>query len=219
MSITVRWLPGIDTNPTGEDGGPHFATFAEAYAAARLLSDAMIFCDPSAGGALVVTRRPAAAWDGELRVGMMRAAATVVTFAAGATFVNALADAPPALLAWNGAAWTGATGATILRVVLPPGDPGVPDDVVVYASAPFGFRILDSWLYVSSLVAASIVTLRNALGGGGAAESDAWSGAGLGVARNMLLTATPLVALGDVLTVRRSDRAVVGEVVILIERT
>lgn len=98
--------------------------------------------------------------------------------------------------------------------------PGVADDVVIYnANAPFAFRILESEAYVATNIGGSTLTLRSALAGAGSALSDAWNSATTGIKENTALTATPTVAAGGTLVVRRSDNGVAGEVVLFIQRT
>ncbi len=97
--------------------------------------------------------------------------------------------------------------------------PGTADDVTVLASAPFAFRILDSWLDTgSAAIVATSATLRSASGGGGVTLSSALSTAtALSTARNSGITKQ--VAEGGAVFLRRSDRGVEGEVVLLCERT
>ncbi len=99
------------------------------------------------------------------------------------------------------------------------GAAGTADDVTIYnANAPFAFRILDVTWLVSTAVALSTVQLRDTSGGGGAALSSALTSAVAGTARNND-TATRTVAAGSSVFLRRSDRAVVGEIVITGVRT
>jgi hypothetical protein len=97
--------------------------------------------------------------------------------------------------------------------------PGTADDVTVLASAPFAFRILDSWLDTgSAAVGASTATLRTASGGGGTTLSSALdTEVALATARNSGVTKQ--VAEGGAVFLRRSDRGVSGEVILLCERT
>jgi hypothetical protein len=97
---------------------------------------------------------------------------------------------------------------------------GTPDDVTIYnASIPFGWRILDALVYVSTNIGGSTLQLRDTAGGGGAALSDAFDSATTGIKRDVLMTATPTQAAGDSLFLRRSDRGVAGEVIIWLVRT
>lgn len=102
-----------------------------------------------------------------------------------------------------------------LRVPFTAGITGAADDVAVLASAPFGFRILDAMIYVSTAKGSATVTVRSASGGGGSALSDALSVNATGVARNGSLTASPTVAAEGALYLRRSDRACAGELILL----
>lgn len=107
----------------------------------------------------------------------------------------------------------------VIRRPFAAGGGGAPDDVVIYAAAtPFPFQILDTVLVVATAVGASTCTLRDTAGGGGAALSDTLSSAATGYVRNAALTATPTLAAGSTLTVRRSDNGVAGEIIITLQR-
>jgi len=95
---------------------------------------------------------------------------------------------------------------------------GASDTPVFFsATAPFPFRVVDSKILVSTAVAASTATLRNALGGGGTALSDAWDTGTTGTKRDTALTATGTVPLGGTMVLRRDNSNTVGEVVVFIE--
>lgn len=106
------------------------------------------------------------------------------------------------------------------------GTAGTADDVTIWnANAPFGLRILDAQLRVSTAVGGSSAALRTASGGGGsvvlpdpAASTQTFSTAATGVLED-LATATATVASGGSLFLRRSDRSVVGELVLQCIRT
>ena len=109
-----------------------------------------------------------------------------------------------------------------IRVAFTAGVPGTADDVVIYnANAPFKFRILDSTVLISTLVALATVQLRDAVGGGGNALSDAFLASALARLRDTnvgIANVTPIVNVGGTLTIRRSDRGVAGEVIVVIRR-
>lgn len=106
------------------------------------------------------------------------------------------------------------------------GSSGTADDVTIWnAAAPFALRILDAQLRVSTAVGGSSAALRTASGGGGsvvlpdpAAATQTFSTAATGVLED-LATATATVAAGGSLFLRRSDRSVVGELVLTCIRT
>jgi len=135
-----------------------------------------------------------------------------------------------ALWTWTGSAF--AQGATLdldahsaLLVIRQPfvaAAPGAADDVVIYnANAPFGFRILDSQVLISTAIGGSTVQLRSATGGGGVALSDAFPSAAQGRLRDGatgIANATKTVAIGGTLALRRSDRGAAGEVILFCTR-
>lgn len=99
------------------------------------------------------------------------------------------------------------------------GTAGTADDVVVFsANAPFPFRILDRKLYVSTAVAAATAQLRSATAGGGSTLSSALSVAQTGPIADASPT-TNTVATGGTLVLRRSDRSMVGELLLYCVRT
>lgn len=106
------------------------------------------------------------------------------------------------------------------------GAAGTADDVTVWnANAPFAMRILDATLRVSTAVGASTAALRTASGGGGsvvlpdpAAATQTFSTATTGP-HDDVATATATVASGGSLFLRRSDRSVVGELILTCIRT
>lgn len=99
---------------------------------------------------------------------------------------------------------------------------GASTDQAIYASsAPFGFRILDVSLFVSTAQALSTIELRSAASGGGSALSDTFVTTTTGELRLALKTATGTVATGGSLTVWRPSGGtgnVVGEIVITIAK-
>jgi hypothetical protein len=117
---------------------------------------------------------------------------------------------------------TGLSPLYTIRLAFAAGTPGTPDDVTIYsANAPFAFRVLDSQVLISTLVALATVQLRNATGGGGDAVSDAFVAASLGRVRDTAVgisNATQTISAGGTLVLRRSDRGVAGEVILLIRR-
>ena len=106
----------------------------------------------------------------------------------------------------------------INRTTFAAGAAGTADDVTIYnASAPFAFRIVDAYVLISTAIALSTVQLRDTSGGGGAALSSALTSATAGTIRNND-TATPTVASGGSVFLRRSDRGVAGEVIVVAVR-
>jgi hypothetical protein len=97
---------------------------------------------------------------------------------------------------------------------------GAADDVTIYsANAPFAFRILNVTFLVSAAIAASTLVLRDTSGGGGAALSSTFDSAATGIAPvTAAWTASSTVAANGSLFVRRSDRAVAGEVIVIAVR-
>lgn len=111
-----------------------------------------------------------------------------------------------------------AAGANI-RVAFTAGGGGSADDVVIYsANAPFKFRVLDTKIIISTVVALATVQLRDATGGGGSALSDSLAAAAVGVKRDVLMTSTGTVSSGGTLVLRRSDNGVAGEVIVFIRK-
>lgn len=108
----------------------------------------------------------------------------------------------------------------VMRFPIVAGIGGAADDVAIYtADSPFNMRILDVFAIVAtSPGVGSSVTLRDTVGGGGVALSDALSVAATGVSRNAAITASPVLASGSSLVVRRSDNTMAGEIVILAQR-
>lgn len=107
-----------------------------------------------------------------------------------------------------------------IRKLFAAAGPGVADDVVIYsANAPFGFRVVDVKVLISTPIAAATVTARNGLAGGGSALSDDLAAATVGTRRDLLLTATETVPINGTLVLRRSDNGVAGEVIVTIAKT
>ncbi len=106
------------------------------------------------------------------------------------------------------------------------GAAGTADDVTVWsAAAPFALRILDATMRVSTAVALASSALRTASGGGGsvvlpdpAIATQTFSNATTGP-HDDVAVATATVAAGGSLFLRRSDRSVVGELVLTCIRT
>jgi hypothetical protein len=106
----------------------------------------------------------------------------------------------------------------VVRKSYSAGAAGTADDVTVLASAPFDFRIVDVILKTSVEIAATSARLRSATGGGGVVLSSVLSTATLATARENG-TVTKAVAEGGAVFLRRDDRGVAGEVILLCERT
>lgn len=125
----------------------------------------------------------------------------------------------PSQLAGAASDTLGMAAVIMHRVAFTAGTTGSADDVTVLASAPFGFRIVDVILMISTAKGGATATLRTATGGGGSALSDALSVASTGVVRNASLTASPTVAAAGAIYMRRSDRACAGEVILLLAKS
>lgn len=96
---------------------------------------------------------------------------------------------------------------------------GTADDVTVFSStAPFNFRILESWLVTSTAITSSTVQARTATGGLGSALSTAMSSTVTGKTSDNS-TATATVSSGGSVFLRRSDRGVAGEFFAMCVRT
>lgn len=95
---------------------------------------------------------------------------------------------------------------------------GAADDVTVMAVTPFEMRILDVQQVTTTAVGASTVTLRTAAAGAGTDLSGALASAATGRAASVKAS-TDVVAKGGALFLRRSDRAVAGEIIITVLRT
>jgi hypothetical protein len=107
----------------------------------------------------------------------------------------------------------------IIYVSFSAGTPGTADDVTVFSStAPFNFRILESWLVTSTAISASTVQARTATAGGGSALSTAMSSTATGKTSDNS-TATSTVSSGGSMFLRRSDRGVAGEFFAMCVRT
>lgn len=151
---------------------------------------------------------------------------TISDVAAGIPLVAGGVQAVPiyALLTTAGIAAVIANAAIqfAIRVACPSGGgAGTPDDVIVFnANAPFSFRILRAEMRVSTSVGGSSAALRTALAGGGtvvlpdaAVATRTFATAAQGYFSDAAL-ATATVAALDTLVLRRSDRSVVGELVL-----
>lgn len=104
------------------------------------------------------------------------------------------------------------------------GASGTPDDVTIYAvnTLPYKIRILDAVANISTAVGASTLQVRSAAGGVGTLAATL-SSAATGTAQttslgagNVSVVLTPGASVG--LFVRRSDRSVVGEILITARR-
>ena len=125
----------------------------------------------------------------------------------------------PSQLAGSASDTLGMAALIMHRVAFTAGTTGSADDVTIRESAPFGFRIVDVILHVSTAKGDATGTLRSATGGGGSALSDALSVASTGVVRNTALTASPTVAAAGAIYLRRYDRACAGQVILLLAKS
>ncbi len=87
-------------------------------------------------------------------------------------------------------------------------------DIEIYGANSPKMRILDVTLKVSTLIASSTCTLRDAAAGGGNALSSALDSGTTGTKRDDASTATVLLAAGSSLYLNRSNTGTVGEVII-----
>ena len=102
-----------------------------------------------------------------------------------------------------------------LRTAFTAAAAGSADDVTIYsANAPLAFRLLDVIVLISTAIGGSTVQLRDTSGGGGSVLSSSLSSAATGTARNNDTT-TRVITVGGSIFLRRSDRGVAGEVIII----
>lgn len=100
------------------------------------------------------------------------------------------------------------------------GAAGTADDVTIYSSnCPRAYRILDAFAVLSTVEAGSSMSLRSASGGGGTllCAAVASATAGLNRAAGTTPTALGTVAKGGSLFLRRSDRNIVGTLIVILE--
>ena len=97
------------------------------------------------------------------------------------------------------------------------GSSGTAGDVVVCASVPRTMRIIDAFVVLSTSVASSTGTLYSAVSAGGTQLSEPIATAtnGLSRAAGTTMTALPLLAAGSAVYFHRSDRSIVGTLVVL----
>lgn len=108
----------------------------------------------------------------------------------------------------------------VIRQAFSAGGGGSADDITIFSSnAPFGFRILDSYFYISTTVALATVQLRDATAGAGNAHSDAIAAGVTGRLGNTLRTNSSTISSGGTLVIRRSDNGVAGEVILFLIKT
>lgn len=153
--------------------------------------------------------------DGSVSVAVEYTAAEQAAGWAGAPDATEAADIAPV------AADATFSPEIVVRKVLTGGVTGTADDVTVCAlnHLPFKARIIDAWAVLSAGVAASTLQVRSAAAGGGTLAATLDSSAA-GVARVSTLTGTQVFTPGSSvgLFVRRSDRAVAGEIFIKLRR-
>lgn len=81
-------------------------------------------------------------------------------------------------------------------------------DVTIYSSnAPYGMNVCDAWVDITTGVASTVATLRNATAGGGSALTSAISMASTGVIRNNLTTTAVNIAANGTIVWRISGGA------------
>jgi hypothetical protein len=95
------------------------------------------------------------------------------------------------------------------------------DDVIIYNANSPRIRIIDTFIMVSSAVAASTAQLRSGLAGGGSTLSDSMATTATGVVRNIAQTTSVSLPAGSTLVLRRSASATRagGEVVIEVDNS
>lgn len=149
-----------------------------------------------------------------------RAALTGDVTASANSNATTLSDAvvtPTKLAAFGTPTNTGATFA--IYVSYAAAAAGTPDDVTVYnGTAPFAFRILEAWQVTSTAIALATVQARTATGGGGSALTTAMAAVVAGKSSDNSTATTTVAASGSVF-LRRSDRGVAGETILLCVRT
>ena len=107
---------------------------------------------------------------------------------------------------------------TIYKALDSGGASGTPDDVVIYAvnNLPYKIRILSAEARISTAVASSTLNVRSTTGGGGTLAAGPIDSGTAGIASatgpNATVVLTPGASVG--LFVRRSDRSVVGQIII-----
>lgn len=110
--------------------------------------------------------------------------------------------------------------AMTIRVAIPAGAGGAPDDVSIYAlnALPFKFRVLDAHMKVSTAVALASVELRDKTGGLGTllATMDAAVTGRNEMTDDVTAVAAPSAITG--LFLRRSDSGVAGELIASIRK-
>ncbi len=106
----------------------------------------------------------------------------------------------------------------IYKALATGGTSGTADDVTIYAvnTLPYKIRILSAEAHISTAVALSTLNVRSAAAGGGTLAAGPIDSGSTGIAAatgpNATVVLTPGALVG--LFVRRSDRSVVGEIVI-----
>jgi hypothetical protein len=175
-----------------------------------------LYVDIPAGGSVTTTRSPA-----DLQ-GMKSLQAAVADGNATVSVAYTADELASGLVLDNGApvsATTVQSGELTFRLALAAGGSGVPDDTVIFpvGAMPASYRILDMYIMVSTLKAASTITLEDELAGAGTTYLT-YSGAAAGrIEMDGATTALPLVPKDAThgLIVRRNDGDLVCEVVIV----
>ena len=115
----------------------------------------------------------------------------------------------------------GAAPTFVLRIPMTAAAAGTADDVTGDA-APVACRIIDRWADITTAIAATALTVRDAAGGLGNTLSGTISSAATGEgirANSGSVSDKSVLAAGEIPRVRRSDRGVAGTVYMLCERT
>lgn len=113
-----------------------------------------------------------------------------------------------------------ASGLILIRKAFTAAATGSADDVTIFAvnALPFKFRVVDAWCFVATAISSSHAYLRTRAAGSGTLLATFDSGSTGRV--NMSDTATAVATPGSLngLFLRRSDRAIAGEVFALVRR-
>lgn len=97
---------------------------------------------------------------------------------------------------------------------------GTADDITIFnANCPGAIRILRYELWISTAVSASTADLRTAAAGGGSLVFESNDSGTTGLKQPLTSTATATVANNGSLYLRRSDRAIAGEIILYCVRT
>ena len=115
-----------------------------------------------------------------------------------------------------------AAGLVVLRVPLPAGAGGAPDDVVAYVAnaLPYKFRVLDAWAMIATGVALMSLNVWTRAAGAGTLLAGPIDAAATQLARitGPTVSAVAIPGATEGLFIRRGDSAIAGEVFLLVRR-